>query len=153
MNITEIRVRPVVRHIVTRYTAPEPFPPGVSGDGPRGSVETLGEFDNERQAEEMAHALRYMAAIEPPAPSLPHACHLEHLVGEYGFNGYSSRFAIGDGVLFKQGVWQVAAVEFWPGKVKYRLTPAAGEDETANSEDVYPTPEWQAKPARSNQIG
>lgn len=135
MKTVEIRVRPVVRHMVTRHTAEE-----------RGGIlETLGEFTNEGYADQVAHALRYMAAIEPPAPNLPAACHLESISGEYGFNGYSSRFAIGDEVLYKQESWIVSAVEFWPGKVKYRLTPPAGEDEIANSEDVYPAPDWQSK--------
>jgi hypothetical protein len=61
MTTVEIRVRPVIRHIVTRYTAATPLPPGVHGDGPRGSLETLGEFDNEDQAELVAAALRAKA--------------------------------------------------------------------------------------------
>jgi hypothetical protein len=49
MQTTEIRVRPVVRHVITRYT----------NDAVRGgSVETLGEFDNEAQAEQVAEAMR-----------------------------------------------------------------------------------------------
>lgn len=44
---TEIRVRPVIRHVVTRF-------PGNRGPGP----ETLGEFDSEAAAEELAGALR-----------------------------------------------------------------------------------------------
>jgi hypothetical protein len=191
MSTVEIRVRPVVRHIVTRYTKGDSYSPA--------SLETLGEFDNEAQAQEMAAALKaglpkpmqyavvertfelqakvvYANSIgeaealkdqleyappcreyrifardisdQPPESSGKTAGpfdHLKPLVGEHGFNGYSSRFAIGDGVLYKQATWQVSAVEFWPGKVKYRLTPAAGDDEIANSEDVYPTPDWQQK--------
>jgi hypothetical protein len=146
MSKVEIRVRPVVRHVVTRYTASDPLPPGVHTDGPRGSLETLGEFDNERQAEDVAHALRYMAAIEPPATNLQHACHLEELSGEYGFNGYSSRFAIGDDVLYKQGTWRVDGVEFRDGKVRYHVAAPDGHEEAADSEDVYPTADWQRKP-------
>jgi hypothetical protein len=48
MSTTEIRVRPVVRHIVTRYEADE-----------RGaSSSPLGEFTNEEYAEQVAEALR-----------------------------------------------------------------------------------------------
>lgn len=62
MKTTEIRVRPVIRHIVTRYT--QEVMPGTEAD-PRyfGGLETLGEFDNEAQAEQMAAALR--AQSEP----------------------------------------------------------------------------------------
>ena len=47
MQSTEIRVRPVIRHVVTRYTA-----------GPGGGSEVLGEFDSESQAEQVADAMR-----------------------------------------------------------------------------------------------
>ena len=49
MSTVEIRVRPVIRHIVTRYSPP---------CGGNASLETLGEFDNEDQAEMVAAALR-----------------------------------------------------------------------------------------------
>lgn len=49
MSKTEIRVRPVVRHIVTRHTE--------WGDTGR-KTEPVGEFDNEQYAEEIAEALR-----------------------------------------------------------------------------------------------
>jgi len=59
MEKVEIRVRPVVRHIVTRHTERQTLPVGQKyADGPRSSLETLGEFDNEAQAEQMAAALR-----------------------------------------------------------------------------------------------
>jgi hypothetical protein len=58
MSKVEIRVRPVVRHIVTRYTERQPLPEGQKSDGPRASLETLGEFDSEARAEEMADAVR-----------------------------------------------------------------------------------------------
>ncbi len=48
MKTTEIRVRPVVRHAVTRYTR----------DEAGASSESLGEFANEAYAEELAEALR-----------------------------------------------------------------------------------------------
>lgn len=49
MSQVEIRVRPVVRYIVTRFI------PQSQGQS---SVETLGEFDNEGYAEQVAAALR-----------------------------------------------------------------------------------------------
>jgi cephalosporin-C deacetylase-like acetyl esterase len=55
MSTVEIRVRPVVRHIVTRYT---------KGDK-QASLETLGEFDNEAQAESVADALRDRYITKP----------------------------------------------------------------------------------------
>jgi predicted DNA-binding WGR domain protein len=45
---TEIRVRPVVRHAVTRFTK----------DGKSAGSEMIGEFANEAYAEELAEALR-----------------------------------------------------------------------------------------------
>ena len=48
MTTTEIRVRPVIRHMVTRHTSEERG----------GSLETLGEFTNEGYAEQVAEALR-----------------------------------------------------------------------------------------------
>lgn len=48
MSHVEIRVRPVVRSVVTRYAS----------DGRGASLETLGEFDNEAYAEIVAEALR-----------------------------------------------------------------------------------------------
>lgn len=48
MKTTEIRVRPVVRYLVTRFTA-SPMSDGGS--------ETIGEFDNEGCANEVAKAL------------------------------------------------------------------------------------------------
>lgn len=57
MNKVEIRVRPVVRHIVTRYeqerTSAHDEPPAYSA-----SLATLGEFDSEGYAEIVAEALR-----------------------------------------------------------------------------------------------
>jgi hypothetical protein len=58
MSKVEIRVRPVIRHVVTRYTAPEPAPSGSNPANGRSSLETLGEFDNEAQAEEVAKCLQ-----------------------------------------------------------------------------------------------
>jgi hypothetical protein len=58
METTEIRVRPVVRHVVTRYKQAE------IGKGPDGlprysaGLETLGEFDSEEYAEQVAGAMR-----------------------------------------------------------------------------------------------
>lgn len=49
MSKPEFRVRPVVRYVVTR------FEPAEMGQN---KVETLGEFDNERFAEEAAYALQ-----------------------------------------------------------------------------------------------
>jgi hypothetical protein len=49
----EIRVRPVVRYVVTRYES------GTDANGMGyGGCETVGEFDNERSAEFVAMALR-----------------------------------------------------------------------------------------------
>lgn len=48
----EIRVRPVVRYVVTRYFKPMPEL------GLQGGSECLGEFDNERLADEVACAMR-----------------------------------------------------------------------------------------------
>ena len=48
MQTKEIRVRPVIRHIVTEYR----------DDGVAASVATVGEFANEEQAEKVAAALR-----------------------------------------------------------------------------------------------
>lgn len=48
MSQVEIRVRPVIRYAVTRY----------SGDGRSASLQTLGEFDNEGYANEVAEAMR-----------------------------------------------------------------------------------------------
>jgi hypothetical protein len=62
MSNPEFRVRPVVRHVVTRYTRAEPLPPGVNADTPRGGLETLGEFDSEGYAEIVAEALAEKAA-------------------------------------------------------------------------------------------
>lgn len=53
MSFEEIRVRPVVRHVVTRFTQ----------DGRSASSEAIGEFANENYAEEVAEALR--AKSEP----------------------------------------------------------------------------------------
>jgi hypothetical protein len=54
MRNVEIRVRPVIRHVVTSY----------EGDpsSQQGGSRTLGEFDNEGYAEEIADALRKKAA-------------------------------------------------------------------------------------------
>jgi hypothetical protein len=63
MSNPEFRVRPVIRHVVTRYTKAEPLPPGCcSTDGPRGGLETLGEFDSEGYADIVAEALAEKAA-------------------------------------------------------------------------------------------
>ena len=49
----EIRVRPVVRYIVTKYES------GTGADGMGyGGCETVGEFENEQNAERVAMALR-----------------------------------------------------------------------------------------------
>lgn len=57
MSEIEIRVRPVVRYVITRYScAPEKGAPS--------SCETLGEFDSEAYAEQVAEALR--AGAEKP---------------------------------------------------------------------------------------
>jgi hypothetical protein len=60
---TEIRVRPVVRHVVTRYTEATDAHAPVAG-GRSASLITMGEFDNEAQAEQVAEALR--ATIPKP---------------------------------------------------------------------------------------
>jgi hypothetical protein len=48
MSTTDIRVRPVIRHVVTRFQS----------DGARSGSEAMGEFGNEQYAEEVAEALR-----------------------------------------------------------------------------------------------
>lgn len=58
--IEEIRVRPVVRWIVTRYVKTD------AGS----SVATIGEFDNEYNADEVARALQLL----PPAKTVGVAC-------------------------------------------------------------------------------
>jgi hypothetical protein len=58
MKTTDIRVRPVIRHAVTRYTSET----GESGFCSGGS-ESLGEFSHEAYAEEVAEALK--AAHKP----------------------------------------------------------------------------------------
>jgi hypothetical protein len=68
MKTTEIRVRPVVRHAVTRFTQEE-----------RGaSSECMGEFANEQYAEEVAEALKdkhaareYVMVQETPGLETP----------------------------------------------------------------------------------
>ena len=53
-EIVEIRVRPVVRYLITRHrTGPEPG---------TGSLETLGEFDSAGYAEDVADILRQQYA-------------------------------------------------------------------------------------------
>ena len=54
MSQVEIRVRPVIRHVVTRYRS----------EGRYASSETLGEFDSEQYAEEVAATMR--AALPKP---------------------------------------------------------------------------------------
>lgn len=49
MSTPEFRVRPVIRHVVTRYTPPDSPEPA--------SVETLAEFDSEGYAEIVKEAL------------------------------------------------------------------------------------------------
>lgn len=57
MKTTEIRVRPVIRHVVTRFTSE------VMEDGRgSGSSESMGEFDHESYAEQVAEALRTQEA-------------------------------------------------------------------------------------------
>lgn len=64
MQLPEFRVRPVIRHVVTRYTPADPLPPGVnSAEGSRGSLQTLGEFDSEGYAEIVREALAEKAAL------------------------------------------------------------------------------------------
>lgn len=46
----EYRVRPVIRYHVTRF----------ENDGNKAGVESLGEFDNESQANKVAKALAYL---------------------------------------------------------------------------------------------
>ncbi len=54
MSIPEFRVRPVIRHVVTRYTpAHSPAPGALNGP----SLETLAEFDSEGYAEIVREAL------------------------------------------------------------------------------------------------
>ena len=60
MKQVEIRVRPVVRHVVTRFTEERTSAPGEAPAYTR-HLETLGEFDNEAQAEAVAEALRGQA--------------------------------------------------------------------------------------------
>jgi hypothetical protein len=54
MSTVEIRVRPVVRHVVTRYSEGGPLRDGTKA----ACSEKVGEFDNEQQAERVAEALR-----------------------------------------------------------------------------------------------
>jgi hypothetical protein len=62
MSQPEFRVRPVIRHVVTRYSSE------VMGNGPDGeprysaSLETLGEFNNEGYAEIVVEALKARVA-------------------------------------------------------------------------------------------
>jgi hypothetical protein len=55
----EVRVRPVTRYVVTRY---ESITTPTGGGG--SSCDTIGEFDNERNAELVANALRHREAVE-----------------------------------------------------------------------------------------
>lgn len=58
METTEIRVRPVIRHAITRFVA------GQHADGMSyGSSECLGEFSHESYAEEVAQAMREKVAM------------------------------------------------------------------------------------------
>jgi len=61
MTTPEFRVRPVIRHIVTRFseerTSPHDAPPEYTR-----KLETLGEFDSEGYADIVAEALRERAA-------------------------------------------------------------------------------------------
>lgn len=59
MQKPEFRVRPVIRHVVTRYTPSYSPEPGCL-NGP--SLETLGEFDSDGYAEIVAEALRERVA-------------------------------------------------------------------------------------------
>jgi hypothetical protein len=69
----EIRVRPVVRHIVTEYHS------GVTAEGSNyGGCATLGEFDSEAQAEKVAAAIRaqhepreYVMVEQAPGKEFP----------------------------------------------------------------------------------
>jgi hypothetical protein len=68
MRKVEVRVRPVIRHIVTLY---ESGPLPGTKDKYHATLDTLGEFDNEAQAEFVAEALRKQAdpTVKPPALS------------------------------------------------------------------------------------
>lgn len=61
MSTVEYRVRPVSRYVVTRY----------EDAGNVGSVETIGEFDNEQQAMRVMAAMRLNDPLAEPLP--PHA--------------------------------------------------------------------------------
>jgi hypothetical protein len=69
MSQVEIRVRPVIRHVVTRFT------PASEGQS---AVETLGEFDSENYAEQVAETLR-QAIPKPKQYAI-----VERTVGEIG---------------------------------------------------------------------
>lgn len=62
MSQSEFRVRPVIRHIVTRYTREAPLPEGVMPEARKQGLETLGEFGNEEYAEQIRAALQEQAA-------------------------------------------------------------------------------------------
>jgi hypothetical protein len=61
MKTTEIRVRPVVRHVVTRFTSEHDEHTRFAGFA-GGGCETLGEFDSEQYADVVADALRMASA-------------------------------------------------------------------------------------------
>jgi hypothetical protein len=61
MSTVEFRVRPVIRHVVTRFTQRAPLPEGQQYAA-GGGVETLGEFDSEGYADIVAEALRERVA-------------------------------------------------------------------------------------------
>lgn len=76
MRKVEVRVRPVVRHIVTLY---ESGPLPGTADKYHATLDTLGEFDNEAQAEYVATALRKQA----PKP-------MQYVAVERGFDALTN---------------------------------------------------------------
>lgn len=74
MSTTEIRVRPVVRHAVTRFTQ----------DGRSAGSEMIGEFANEAFAEEVAEALsrktapRQYIIVERTFDAAARICYADH---------------------------------------------------------------------------
>lgn len=115
MQKVEIRVRPVIRHVVTRYTQ----------DARGGSSEAVGEYANEQYAEHVAHALRYIAAIELPSFDVR----------------YSARYGIGAHVLCVGHKHIVKHVTFTAAKVRYGLAYHGNPDGDVidyDSDHVYP---------------
>jgi 2'-5' RNA ligase len=90
MRKVDIRVRPVVRHVVTWY---ESGPMSGTTDKYHATLDTLGEFDNEAQAERVAEALRastpkpmqYVAVERNHWDTLAHAMYFDVEADAYAY--------------------------------------------------------------------